>query len=614
MTAKKWIIAFGLTVLGLFAALCVFNFVVDPFGIFGDRFLDWYEYDMTQNPRAAKIAYLDEHYQAYDSYIIGCSSTSSYPVETLNKYYGANFYNMIMYGADMLDVENESRYIIDHYICKNLIVNVYIDNSLVYDDESDPLQYSVHAKADGSDLTQYYFRYLLAKPTYAIDKLISAKNDTYLKQSFDAFFAETGAYDKKARDAEGVSDIPSYLAAYPVFADYPQTIQIMSKISETAQSLARIKQMCEEAGVQLTVVCAPVYWEYFDDFSQEDVLAFYTALADVTDFWDFSMSSVSYEMRYFYDSTHFRNCVGDMAIARMFGDTRVYIPEDFGHLVTKENVQQTVSQLYACSGLEETENTANVPVLLYHHLDPNADGSNDMAVSPEAFERQIRALYEAGYTAVSIDALQAYVNTGAALPDKPILITFDDGYMSNYEYAFPILQKYNMKATIFAIGTSVGHMEFYKDTTYPLTPHFGAAEIEEMTASGLISIQSHTYDMHQAADYETGVVRPSIQQLPGEDEADYIQTLIEDIRQEKELLEPMTGRPVNAIAYPKGEYSELNCTVLTQHGIEVTFTTQPGTNTIIKGFPQSLINLRRNYVFENTTAECLMDLVSSARG
>lgn len=267
-----------------------------------------------------------------------------------------------------------------------------------------------------------------------------------------------------------------------------------------------------------------------------------------------------------------------------------------------------------CKSLERRDSTAEVPVLLYHHLDPKADGSNDMAVSPEAFERQIRALYEAGYTAVSIDALQAYVNTGAALPDKPILITFDDGYMSNYEYAFPILQKYNMKATIFAIGTSVGHMEFYKDTTYPLTPHFGAAEIEEMTASGLISIQSHTYDMHQAADYETGVVRPSIQQLPGEDEADYIQTLIEDIRQEKELLEPMTGRPVNAIAYPKGEYSELNCTVLTQHGIEVTFTTQPGTNTIIKGLPQSLINLRRNYVFENTTAECLMDLVSSARG
>ena len=52
---------------------------------------------------------------------------------------------------------------------------------------------------------------------------------------------------------------------------------------------------------------APVYWDYFNDFAKEEVLEFYTALAEVTDFWDFSMSSVSYEMRYFYDATHFRN-------------------------------------------------------------------------------------------------------------------------------------------------------------------------------------------------------------------------------------------------------------------------------------------------------------------
>ena len=102
---------------------------------------------MTLNPRAAKIAYLDRNHEKYDSYIIGCSSTSSYPVEQLNEYYDASFYNMIMYGADMLDVEQESRYIIENYECKNLIVNVYIDNAMHYDEEENPLTYSVHSKA-----------------------------------------------------------------------------------------------------------------------------------------------------------------------------------------------------------------------------------------------------------------------------------------------------------------------------------------------------------------------------------------------------------------------------------------------------------------------------------
>ena len=614
MSAKKWLLALAVTIAALFALLCAFNWAVDPFGIFGDKFLDWYSYDMTQNPRASKIAYLDEHHEDYDSYIIGCSSTSSYPVETLNKYYGASFYNMIMYGADMKDVEDEARYIIENYTCKNLIVNVYIDNGLYYNVESDPLTYSMHAKADGSSTLLYYLRYLLAKPTYAIDKLVSYKNDTYLKQSFDAFNESSGAYDKKARDAEGIGDIQSYLDAYPEFVNYPQSTQTMSAVEDTCESLRRIKQLCSDRGINFTVVCAPVYWEYFDDFSREDVTYFYTSLADVTDFWDFTMSSVSYEMRYFYDTTHFRNCVGDMAIARMFGDDSVYIPEDFGHLATAENIDEIIEQFYTCTPLSQEQMSARIPVLLYHHLDPDADGSNAMVVTPDTFEEQIKALSQAGYTGISIDQMQDYISSGAALPEKPVLITFDDGYMSNYEYAFPILQKYNMKATIFVIGSSVGHTQYYKDTEYTLTPHFGEAEMKEMTDSGLISIQSHTYDLHQTAQYESGEARESILKLPDESEESYIAAMGEDYQLEKELIESITGESVDALAYPKGEFDELSYTVINQLGISVTFTTETGCSTIIKGMPQSLLNLPRFAVWESTSPEQLLQTVSQAQG
>lgn len=267
-----------------------------------------------------------------------------------------------------------------------------------------------------------------------------------------------------------------------------------------------------------------------------------------------------------------------------------------------------------CKHLEQLENTVDVPVLLYHHLDPDADGSNSMVVTPATFEWQIRALYDAGYTGVSVEELQNYINYGTALPERPIVITFDDGYLSNYEYAFPILQKYNMKATIFVIGSSVGHTEFYKDTSYPLTPHFGTAEIEEMIASGLIDIQSHTYDMHQTPAYETGVARPTIQQLPNETDAAYMQALTEDSCLQKDLLEPVTGQKIVAVAYPKGVYSPLTCTVLAQCGIEATFTTISGSNTIEKGVPQSLMNLNRYGVYESTTPEQILAMVSSARG
>lgn len=267
-----------------------------------------------------------------------------------------------------------------------------------------------------------------------------------------------------------------------------------------------------------------------------------------------------------------------------------------------------------CKYLDSLQNTAEVPVLMYHHLDPAADGSNSMIITPATFERQIQTLYDAGYTGVSIGDLQNYVHDGMALPERPVVITFDDGYLSNYEYAFPILQKYNMKATIFVIGSSVGHTEFYKDTNYPITPHFGAAEMKEMLASGLIDIQSHSYDMHQTAAYETGVVRRTMQQLPGEDNTHYVAALTEDMRLQRMLLEPITGRRVNALAYPLGAYSALTTATLMQLGIEATFTTHAGSNTIEKGVPQSLMNLNRYGVYESTTPERLLELVSPARG
>ena len=77
MSSKKWVLVFLVTVLVLAALLAGLNLAVDPFGAFGDRLLSWFSYDETNNPRVAKFSYLEQHHDEYDSYILGCSSTSS---------------------------------------------------------------------------------------------------------------------------------------------------------------------------------------------------------------------------------------------------------------------------------------------------------------------------------------------------------------------------------------------------------------------------------------------------------------------------------------------------------------------------------------------------------
>ncbi|MFQ9410017.1 MAG: polysaccharide deacetylase family protein [Evtepia gabavorous] len=126
---------------------------------------------------------------------------------------------------------------------------------------------------------------------------------------------------------------------------------------------------------------------------------------------------------------------------------------------------------------------------MYHHIDQ--EGNDSTAMTPALFEAQIAALAQAGYTAASPDDLAAYVNQGKALPDKPIVITFDDGYLSNYEYAWPILEKYGMVATIFMVGSTTGNTEHYKDTAYPITPHFSYEQGRRWWPPGDLPAEPH---------------------------------------------------------------------------------------------------------------------------
>lgn len=606
MTSKKWCIMFLVSLITVLGIIILLNVLVDPFGVFGDRIFNWYSHSFTNNPRVAKISYLDKHYEEYDSYIIGGSSTSSFTTEDLNKYFNAKFYNMIMYGSDMLDVEQTCKYILSNYNVKNIIVNVYLESTTVYDEEGDKLTKNLHAKVNGENKVSFYSRYLTVSPSYAFAKIRDAQKDTYLTQTFDVFDVETGAYDKKVRDVEPIGDIESYLEKNPIFINYPHSDIVMTKINETVSSIKRIKEMCDESNVNLVIVTAPSYYEYLKCFSKEDILDFYTKMAEITPFWDFASSSISKEPRYFYDETHFRNAVGKMAIARMFDDISVYYPDDFGEVVTVENVKEHVDDMFDIIN-DTNEYTLKVPILMYHHIKEGAD--LDVTITPELFEEHIKTLSENGYTGVMINDLVEYVEKGIPLPEKPICITFDDGYLSNYELAFPILKKYNMKATIFVIGSSIGK-DKYKDTNYEIIPHFGFEEANIMQQSRLIDIQSHTYDMHQSEKYESGdKVRESAVELKNETEGEFIKALTDDYNKMEQIFEEKMNKKITALAYPHGEYSTLSSVVLKSLGVKATFGTVAKSNTIIKGLPQSLIGLNRYNICEEVSTENLLSFI-----
>ncbi len=117
-----------------------------------------------------------------------------------------------------------------------------------------------------------------------------------------------------------------------------------------------------------------------------------------------------------------------------------------------------------------------VPVLMYHAVSDNIWGIPELFVSPANMEAQLKALVQNGYTAITFEDLDHISSIS-----KPVMLTFDDGYLDNYTELYPLLKKYNVKATFFVIVDAIGNSR-----------SMTKAQLKELSDSGLVSIQSHT--------------------------------------------------------------------------------------------------------------------------
>ncbi len=264
--------------------------------------------------------------------------------------------------------------------------------------------------------------------------------------------------------------------------------------------------------------------------------------------------------------------------------------------------------LGGCTAKKET--IPHLPVLLYHHIETQ-DGKGTVTV--QQLEAQMAMLKNQGYQPISLKQLLDFAENGTPLPKNSVVITFDDGYYSNYQLAYPILKKYQYPATIFAIGSSIGKST-YKDTAHTITPHFGAAEIKEMVESGWISIQSHTYDLHQWAPFESGdKIRESVLPLPGETEEEYRDILTADHQKALEALQTNGADATIAVAFPHGATNPLATRIFHENGVKITFTTdEKKTNTVTAKEPETLLDLGRLSVEYDTSNAKILEYIKKA--
>lgn len=232
-------------------------------------------------------------------------------------------------------------------------------------------------------------------------------------------------------------------------------------------------------------------------------------------------------------------------------------------------------------------------VISYHEI---ADKKNalipEYAVSPTHFVRQMDWLKNHGYHFVSVDQVLAARAGKLPLPERAVLITFDDGYRSVYTNAFPILKLFNAPAVIAVVGSwlepTSGEVVNFDGRAVSRDEMLSWAQIKEMTQSGLIEVGSHTYGLHDGISANpqgnmqpaatTRIYSPATKSYESEER--YKKRLYTDLKKNNDLLRDHGIRTPRVIAWPYGSYNIEAREIAEKLGMPIGLTLDDGPNTV----------------------------------
>lgn len=232
----------------------------------------------------------------------------------------------------------------------------------------------------------------------------------------------------------------------------------------------------------------------------------------------------------------------------------------------KSEVEKDKSDTNRFDGLTITNKDIGIPVLCYHSIENSTN--NELLLAPEKFRTQLKYLKDNGYTPLTMDELYGFLKEKKSIPEKSVVITFDDGYRDNYTNAFPILKEFNFKATIYVIS------DYINDGLY-----MTKEQIKEMSDWG-IDIQSHT------AKHE------DLSKLKLDQQYD-------TMKSSKETLEKIIGKNVDYIAYPFGKHNNDTKKAAEKAGYKLGFSLEGG----LTDRGDNPYNLDRIYISNNHTME-----------
>ncbi|MBC8412285.1 poly-beta-1,6-N-acetyl-D-glucosamine N-deacetylase PgaB, partial [bacterium] len=218
-------------------------------------------------------------------------------------------------------------------------------------------------------------------------------------------------------------------------------------------------------------------------------------------------------------------------------------------------------------------------VLCYHAVPLKPAPGDNYSISQKMFVEQMEYLRTHGYNPVSFKQILDAREGVKALPEKPVLLTFDDGYISYHDFVVPVLEELGYPSVLAVVGNFVG----YPPKELP-EPIMRWEQIRAVSKKKLVEVVSHSHDLHRAIQYTSqGNIAAAVNILAYdpvsnvyETEADYRSRLNLDFERQDEIFKKELGFSPDVMVWPYGAFNEVSLDIAKQHGIFSTFTLQAG--------------------------------------
>lgn len=231
--------------------------------------------------------------------------------------------------------------------------------------------------------------------------------------------------------------------------------------------------------------------------------------------------------------------------------------------------------VFACSAFAESKKGIKLPIIMYHSILKDESRQGEYVLSPVELESDMLYLKEHGYTPILCQDLISYVYMDEKLPEKPIILSFDDGCYNNVQYVIPLLSKYNMKAVFGVVGTFCDKAT-EENKPNPNYSYMSWNDCKEAYISGRVEIACHSDNFHTLGQ------RTGAKKMESENYDDYRAVFMSDTLNFLNKIKTNSEIIPNTYVYPYGAISEESLQLVKACGFKVSLGVEEKQNYITK--------------------------------